>query len=103
MIFRRRWSPGLLGMLVLAGPSLSCSTTGPETQRVHATVEFLELEGGCWSLLTTDGVRYEPLSLAEEFRRDGLEVEATLTPLDDMGSICMVGKIVEVESIRLRR
>jgi hypothetical protein len=102
MIPRRSWSPGLLGLSLLAVPSVSCSDTGPDTVRVDATVEFLQVEGGCWSLLADDGVRYEPTNLANEFRQDCLAVETTHEPQDDRGSTCQVGEIVAVLSIQRR-
>jgi hypothetical protein len=45
---------------------------------------------------------YEPLHLAEEFRQDGLKVTFVARPRPEMASVCMVGRIVEIISIRRR-
>lgn len=102
MISRRRSSLFLFACLAVAS-AVSCSdTTEPDSTQIVATVEFLNVEGGCWSLLASDGVRYEPVGLGEEFREDGLRVTATVRPLEEVASVCQVGKIVAVESIRRR-
>lgn len=69
---------------------------------VDATVEFLDLEGGCWRLTQADGIGYEPLSLPDDFRQHGLAVRATLRLRTDLASICQVGPIAEVLAIERR-
>ena len=98
-------SSGLFGLLlvVAAAPTFSCSSgTDPGTQLVAATVQFVQVEGGCWTLLTSDGERYLPRVLPEEFRQDGLPVFVRFEVRPDMGSTCAVGDVVEIEQIRLR-
>lgn len=68
---------------------------------VDATVEFLQLEGGCWSIKTADDV-FQPINLAPEFRQDGLRVRVSMRRRNDMASVCMIGPLVEVLSIRTR-
>jgi hypothetical protein len=83
--------------------AVSCSnTTGPDSTQIVATVEFLNVEGGCWSLLASGGVRYEPVNLGQQYREDGLQVTATVRLLEDVGSVCQVGETVEIERIRRR-
>lgn len=102
MVSRHRSSLFLCACLAIVS-AVSCrNATEPVSTQIVATVEFLNVEGGCWSLLASDGVRYEPVDLGEEFRADGLRVTATVRPLEDVGSVCQVGKIVEIESIRRR-
>jgi hypothetical protein len=69
---------------------------------VNASVEFLSVEGGCWTIEVSEEVHYLPLNLPEEFRRDGLRIRAELLRRDDYGSTCQVGPVVEVLSIRER-
>jgi hypothetical protein len=106
------WLTGLSVALVLAAGAFSCSTSpqgagqdppidDPDAFWVNATVEFTPLEGGCWTLAVEDKT-YEPINLAQEFREDGLQVRAALKPRVDMATICQVGQIVEVLSIRSR-
>jgi hypothetical protein len=103
---------GLSVALVLATSAFSCSTNAqdpgqdppvddPDAFWVNATVEFTPVEGGCWRL-TTDETNYEPVSLDQEFQEDGLPVRAALKARPDLASICQVGQIVEVLSIRKR-
>lgn len=89
---------GLAAVLVV-----SCtSTTEPDLAQLEATVEFVSVEGGCWRLVTDQGIGYEPVNLPESFRSDGLQVDVTVRLRKDLGSICQVGQIVDIESIRVR-
>lgn len=102
MIPRRR-SYLFLGACLAVVSAVSCSnTTEPDPAQIAATVEFLNVEGGCWSLLASDGVRYEPVDLGEEFREDGLQVTATVRPLAEVASVCAVGKLVAILRIQRR-
>ena len=80
------------------------SSQGPAggPSAVSASVEFLTLEGGCWTLQVGEDLHYLPLNLPEEFRRDGLKVSVELRRRDDYASVCQVGPVVEVLSIRRR-
>jgi len=88
----------------LAGACAGAAPTDPLQSNTHAvvnaSVRFLNLEGGCWTLEPSAGVHYLPLNLPEQFRRDGLKVQADLLHRDDYDSICMVGPVVEIPSIR---
>jgi hypothetical protein len=99
----RRRSSLFLGASLAVASAVSCSdTTEPDSTQIVATVEFLNVEGGCWTLLACDGVRYEPANLADRFREDGLQVAATVRPIEEVASVCQVGTIVEIEGIRRR-
>lgn len=69
---------------------------------VNATVRFQSIEGGCWTLHLSQNVSYLPLNLPEQFRQDGLQVQVDLLRRDDHGSVCMIGPVVEILSIRSR-
>lgn len=67
------------------------------------TVRFVDLEGGCWAIDLdaaggATGERLQPAGLAEEFKVDSLRVRLRARPVDAMG-FCMLGRIVELESI----
>lgn len=70
--------------------------------RTDATVRFLDLEGGCWMIVTDDGRRYEPISLAAQFKTSGQRVHVVLRDAPDQYSVCMLGPIVTVDSISAR-
>lgn len=96
-----RSSSVYIAALLLATSTLACDdATGPDPIEIVATVEFQAVEGGCWSLLASDGARYEPLELSEPFQVHGLEVEATVRRRPDVGTVCQVGQVVEVVQIR---
>jgi hypothetical protein len=79
-----------------SGPGASAAATGEP-----ATVRFVNVETGCWVLETQAG-RMQPVELAEEFRRDGLEVTVVLRDAPAMMSVCQVGPLKTVEKIAKR-
>jgi hypothetical protein len=91
---------------IAIGISLALALIGcrlPDDQtHVLGTVQFVNVEGGCWRVLGTDGTSYEPTNLAPSFRVDGLEVSMVLTRATNAGSYCMVGQLVELVSIEKR-
>lgn len=66
-----------------------------------ATVRYVAIEGGCWTLVTPQG-KYEPIGLAPQFRVDGLAVHAVLRGAPAAVSACMIAPSVTVDSIRTR-
>lgn len=88
-----------------AGGAVPRARTGNESGVIEGTgtVRFVDLEGGCWAI-DLDGAggqtgeRLQPANLAEDFRVDSLRVRIRARPADAMG-FCMLGRIVEVESI----
>jgi inhibitor of cysteine peptidase len=64
------------------------------------TVIYVDLEGGFYGIAGEDKTNYDPVNLEEEFREDGLEVEFTAYPVEDMMSIRMWGQLVEIRSIQ---
>jgi hypothetical protein len=90
----------------LAGACASEAPTDPLESDTHAvmnaSIEFLNLEGGCWTIAPSEHVHYLPLNLPDQFRRDGLRVQVELLRRDDYGSVCMVGPVVQILSIRSR-
>lgn len=87
-----------LGLGLALSILFSCSLAGPETVSEVGTVEFVEVEGGCWAIQTEEE-RYEPRNLSEEFREDGLQVRFQGELRSDMVSICQIGPIIEVQEI----
>ncbi len=97
---------GLLATLFLLAVTLltACATPAPDNGTSDATltgavatVEFVELEGGCWTLELA-GERLLPLALPDEYRVDGLRVRVSLRVVE-AATICQMGRAVEVESI----
>jgi len=74
--------------------------SGP-TFHLEGTVHHLEIEGGLFVIRDAEGTQYNPANLPDEFRGDGMAVEADARRRDDMASIGMVGPIIEL--LRIRR
>jgi hypothetical protein len=68
---------------------------------LEGTIRYIEVGTGCWAIETAND-RLEPLSLDAAFRKDGLAVLVTVQPAPDMASICQVGRLVRIVSIRAR-
>ena len=60
------------------------------------------VEGPCWSLVTASTKAYTPVDLPAAFRTDGLAVHVELRDAPEVISICSVGPLVHVDSIRTR-
>ncbi|WP_406657440.1 protease inhibitor I42 family protein [Methanolobus sp. ZRKC2] len=72
----------------------------PEEKLIKAngTVNYIELEGGFYGITDQNGTHYEPVNLDEDLKKDGLEIEFIAYPMDDMVSINMWGRIIEIRS-----
>ena len=68
----------------------------------NATIRFVDMEGGCWALVTIAG-KYEPVGLPVEFRKDNLAVYAVVHGANNVGSVCQMAPLVTIDSIRLIR
>jgi hypothetical protein len=63
-------------------------------------MEFVNIETGCWVLVSDDGNRYEPSGdNADSLWKDGLRVTIRARQLTGVASICQTGRIVEVVEI----
>ena len=97
-----------LSTVLIVASALSCAdaATGPgpflnSPLATNATVRFVDIEGGCWSLDTPQG-HYSPIDLPAEFSVDGLAVRVSLRAAPDMVSICMMGPLVRIDNISAR-
>jgi hypothetical protein len=91
---------------VIAAAMMGCSGSSNVLEPVgvlgvNASIQFLNLEGGCWAIEVANK-SYQPLNLPPEFRRDGLLVRVAFRERKDRVSICMIGPIVEILSIERR-
>jgi hypothetical protein len=68
---------------------------------VKGKVKFIDVESGCYQLLTTDNIRYE---LQGEFpKQDGLIVKVSGTLITDLATLCQVGRPLQVKNIQVLR
>ena len=70
-----------------------------DTFVLQGTVAKKDLEGGFFAIDGDDGRTYEPLNLPEAFKSNGKRIKATVRVRDDVGSIHMVGEIIEIIAI----
>lgn len=95
----------LLPLLLLAGGTASrCElSTDAGTGELHivGTVRFLEMDGGCWQLVATDGGRYQlqPGQAPESVLRDGASVALIVRLRTEPATACRVGTPVEVREV----
>jgi|GEM_PF-2547452 len=66
---------------------------------ISGTIVFRNLEGGFFVIEGDDGRIYDPVNLEDAFKRDGLKVKVVAKLKPDMGSIHMVGDIIEIVTI----
>lgn len=97
-------------LLLIAFLSLLCFGTGCKTtvnKNEHsenivnftATVRYIDIEGGFWGLISSDGKKYEPRILDNKYLKDGLKVRVKARILKDTAGFRMWGKQVEIINI----
>ncbi|MFH0990895.1 MAG: hypothetical protein V1799_12850 [bacterium] len=89
----------LLALSSLAGLVSSCDNEDENTLRFTGTVTYIDLEGGFYGITGDDRKHYDPINLAQEFKKDGLRVRIEARERNDMGSIHMWGTLIEIHTI----
>jgi hypothetical protein len=90
---------------IITAIAIACgSPTSPSVPagaiRVTGTVQFYDLEGGFWAVKGDDGIIYDPKDgLPAKFQVQNRRVTMVAKVRTDLGSIHMVGPIVEIISI----
>jgi hypothetical protein len=70
--------------------------------RITGTVRYLDVEGGLYVIADANRTRFSPTNLPQEFRTDGLPIEADARQRTDLVSVGMAGPLVELLRIRRR-
>ncbi len=63
------------------------------------TVKFIDLEGGFYGIVGDDNKQYDPMNLDQTYQKDGLRVRFQAKIRQDIASIHMWGKIIEITKI----
>lgn len=81
--------------------ALACGVANVETVDIEATgvIRFVDVEGGCWVIISSDSTRYEPVNLDESWRVDSLFVFFRANRRADLATFCQVGELIEIVSI----
>jgi hypothetical protein len=103
---------GLLGLTIFFGcaqptsvktndSASSENVSVPDTEpfEIRGSIVYKDLEGGFFAIKGDDGRIYDPINLPEAFKKDGLRVKANARLKKDVGSIHMVGDIIEIVDI----
>jgi inhibitor of cysteine peptidase len=65
------------------------------------TVKFVDLEGGFYGIMGDNDQQYEPINLEQTYQEDGLRIRFQAKIRQDMASIHMWGKIIEITKIEI--
>lgn len=68
---------------------------------VTGTIEKKGFGFGTWALVTDDGTTYELKDPASELQQEGIKVEVQGKIREDVMTMAMIGKVLEVESYEL--
>ena len=103
---------GLLGLTIFFGcgqptavktndAASSENVSVPDTEpfEIRGSIVYKDLEGGFFAIKGDDGRIYDPINLPDRFKKDGLKVKVNAKLRNDMGSIHMVGDIIEIVEI----
>ena len=85
----------------------SCSNHEPKSSdpnviETTGVVQHQDIEGGFFGIVADDGAKYDPGTLPEAFRKDGLKVKFTAHKTNAM-TTRMWGTTVEIEKIEAVR
>jgi len=82
----------VLALVLVAGGALA---SGLLTKDLSGTMEYVDLEGGFWAV-ASDGERFIPLNLSDEYMVEGLKVKFKVVEQPDVMGIHMAGTYVEI-------
>lgn len=69
--------------------------------KVTGTIEKKGFGFGTWALVTADGTTYELKDPVSELQQAGIKVEVTGKIREDVMTMAMIGKVLQVESYQL--
>jgi len=101
-MMRKRISVGVFFLMISCLSAVGCiaqETTGELS--FTGQVTYIDLEGGFFGIITSDGEHYLPLDLPEEYKQDGLMVTGTGSIDPDVMTIQMWGQPLRIDSISL--
>ena len=84
---------------VEANSSNEALVSDSATFEIQGIIVHKDLEGGFYAIEGDDGRVYDPIDLPEQFKKDGLKVKIKAKLRNDVGSIHMVGDIIEIVDI----
>ncbi len=88
----------LLALSFFCAGGCIAQETGSEITST-GTITYIDLEGGFYGFIASDGTQYLPLDLPDEFKQDGLMVDITGIKETDVVTIQMWGQPLRIVSI----
>jgi hypothetical protein len=88
----------LLGVIVVSLFTLA-GCAGKSNENVisgSGMVQFVDIDGGFYGIITGWDEKYEPINLSEDFQQDGLMVDIEATIRSDLVSTHMWGTPIEI-------
>ncbi|MDU2063882.1 MAG: hypothetical protein E6713_03495 [Sporomusaceae bacterium] len=89
----------LLAMALFCGQFPVTSAATPAAIFRTGEVHYLATEDGMFGILGDDGIKYQPINLPRQFRKEGAVIAFTATPKDDTFTSIMWGKVVELKNV----
>jgi len=81
--------------------TIGCSKNDSDTVHIEGTVKFIDLEGGFWGIVGSDGKNYEPVTLATKYQTDGQPVKVKAEMLNDQSSVHQWGTLIKIISVEV--
>ncbi len=82
-----------------ADPNSSTVKVKPATVNLTGTIHKLAVEGTCYQLDTDNGKKYELMGKFPKIEGTRVQVRGVIDP--DIVTICQVGQVVKVRSVRV--
>ena len=91
---------GLLGLSLFLAGCASRRSLPDNAFLFHGKVVRVDIEGGFYGIVSSDGGRYDPVNLPGEYQQDGIEVRGVARPAANAIGFHMWGMVVEIISIQ---
>lgn len=82
--------------------TVSCEDGNNDEWGEKGTVSFVNVEGGCWKIISDKGIHYELINLEEEYKVDGLRIRFEFEIYENQSSECQIGQLI-IQIIRIEK
>jgi hypothetical protein len=91
------WIPLLIVITIMISQSLVFAAD-PNLQ-LTGEVSYVAAEDGLYGIIGDDGIKYQPMNLPRELRKDGLAVKFSAEIRDDIFTSIMWGRTIKIKTI----
>lgn len=77
------------------------SGSNEDTNKIETTgtIQFVDVEGGCWKITTNNGIDYQPTNLNDKYKQNGTIVKFEGELVSNVSSTCQVGTLIKLSDI----